>query len=179
MRPLLGLLLCGAIAAPGYAVAQSLPDPAQLPPAAPTVVPLPTVEPTRPAPEPKVAAPPPAPVSDAVEPVATTPPTTVAPILVQKEEKEGVGDKIGTVVGGVAGGAAGAAVAGPVGKFAGGFIGKKLVKGLLGGKKDDIPEVTVANAAPSAETAGKPAVASPATAPPLKQTVASAGTAEF
>jgi uncharacterized protein YcfJ len=162
MRTLLRLLICSAVAAPGAALAQE----------PPTLTPLPAVEPVRPAAEPLTAKPPPAPVHDAAEPVATTPPATVAPVLVEKPDKEGVGDKIGSVVGGVAGGAAGAAVAGPVGKFAGGFLGKKLVKGLLGGKKDDIPEVTVANAAPSAETAGQPAVASPATAPPLNQSAA-------
>jgi uncharacterized protein YcfJ len=162
MRTLLPFLLCGAIAAPGAALAQD----------APALAPLPTVEPARPVAEPLTAKPPPAPVRDAAQPVATTPPTTVAPVLVEKPDKDSVGDKLGTVVGGVAGGVAGAAVAGPVGKFAGGFLGKKLAKGLLGGKKDDIPEVTVANAAPSADAAGRPAVAAPATAPPLQQSVA-------
>ncbi len=74
--------------------------------------------------------------------------------------------KVGLIAGGVAGGAAGAALAGPVGKFAGGFIGKKLVGGLLGDDKDKVPELTTIAATPSADQAGHPAVAAPATAPP-------------
>jgi hypothetical protein len=187
MRALLSLAACSAFALPGAALAQdrlALPPPSPTPAAphattvapvdvtaVPALAPLPTVEPTVEAPPPVSAPPPPPPVSDAV--VATPPaePTTAAPVLVAKESNN-VAGKVGTIVGGVAGGAAGAAVAGPVGKFAGGFLGKKVMGGLLGDGKDKVPEVTVAEAAPSAETAATSAVADPATAPPLKKKVA-------
>lgn len=160
MRTLLPLLLCSAVtAAPGAALAQE----------ALGLEPLPTIQPAQPASPAVAAKPPPAPVHASAEPIATEAPTVVAPMLVEKPEKNGLGDKIGAVVGGVAGGAAGAAVAGPVGKFAGGFLGKHLTRSLFGGKKDDIPELTVAEAAPSADAAAQPAVAAPATAPPPGQ----------
>ncbi|PZQ56793.1 MAG: hypothetical protein DI570_20730 [Phenylobacterium zucineum] len=171
------LLTCSLIVTPAVALAQT---PVTAPnvldvaahasaPPAPVLAPLPTVEPTAPAPAPVVAKPAPAPVTDASAPVATSAPTTIAPDIVEKPDKDGLGDKLGTVVGGVAGGAAGAAVAGPVGKFAGGFLGRKLVQGVFGGKKDDVPQVTAVARAPSADSAAQPAVAAPATAPPLKQ----------
>lgn len=165
MRALLTLALCGAAAVPGAALAQDVPT-LPLPVAAPTLAPLPTVQPTVEAPPAVAAKPPPAGIEAAPAPELPPGPTTVVPVLVQKEEKDGVGAKVGTVVGGVVGGLAGAAVAGPVGKFAGGLVGKKLAKGVLGGK-DDLPEVTVTEVPPSAETAATPAVASPATAPPI------------
>lgn len=165
MRALLKLALWGATAIPGAALAQDVPT-LPLPVAAPTLEPLPTVQPTVEAPAPVTAKPPPAGVEAAPAPQLPPRPTTVVPVLVQKEEKDGVGAKVGTVLGGVVGGLAGAAVAGPAGKFAGGLVGKRLVKGVLD-DKDDLPEVTVAEAPPSAESAATPAVASPATAPPI------------
>jgi hypothetical protein len=183
MRALLSLAACSAFALPGAALAQeilALPTP---PPATaattvapvdvtavPTMAPLPTVQPTVEAPPPVSAAPPPPPVSDAV--VATPPagPTTAAPVIVAKEEKNNnVAGTLGVIAGGVAGGAAGAAVGGPVGKFAGGFIGKRVIGGIFGDGKDKVPEVTVAEVPPSAETAATSAVAEPATAPPLQE----------
>lgn len=165
MRALPCLLACSLIAAPAIGKAQSAPDVLDIA-SEPKLAPLPTVEPAAPAPEPAVAKPPPAPVTESKPAVATTAPTVVAPDIVAKPDKDGLGEKLGTVVGGVAGGAAGAAVAGPVGKFAGGLLGRKLVQGVLGGK-DDIPQVTAVAKAPSAEFMGQPAVAAPATAPPL------------
>lgn len=165
MRALLSLALCGLAVVPGAALAQDVPA-QERPVATPTLAPLPTVQPTVEAPPPVASKPPPAGVDAAPAPQLPPGPTTVVPVLVQKEEKDGVGAKVGTVVGGVVGGLAGAAVAGPVGKFAGGLVGKKLAKGVLGGK-NDLPEVTVAEAPPSAETAATPAVASPASAPPI------------
>lgn len=162
MRALLNLALCGVAAIPGAALAQDVSTPL----ATPALAPLPTVQPTVEAPAPVASKPPPAGVDAAPAPELPPGPTTVVPVLVQKEEKDGVGAKMGTVVGGVVGGLAGAAVAGPVGKFAGGLVGKKLAKGVLG-DKDDLPEVTVAEAPLSADAAATPAVASPATAPPI------------
>jgi len=184
MRALLSLAVCSAFALPGVAPAQdvlSLPSSPSAASAAttvapvdvtavPTLAPLPTVQPTVDAPPPASAAPPPRPVSDAA--VATPPsgPTTVAPVIVAKEEKDNsVAGTLGVIAGGVAGGAAGAAVGGPVGKFAGGFIGKRVIGGIFGDGKDKVPEVTVAEVPPSAETAATSAVAEPATAPPLKE----------
>jgi hypothetical protein len=188
MRALLSVMACGVIAAPGAALAQapaaapSAPNVLELgsraeTPSATTLTPLPTVEPTAPAPEPTIAKSAPTPVTDVSAPVATDAPTAVAPDIVEKEQKDGLGDKVGTVVVGVAGGAAGAAVAGPVGKFAGGFLGRRLAQGIFG-KKDETPQVTAVAKAPSADGAAQPAVAAPATAPPLKQTVASNDEAE-
>ena len=177
MRCLSSLITCALIAAPAAASAQAvaaLPTAMDLgmPANAPTTLaPLPTLEPTAPAPPPVVARPAPAPVVEATTPLATSEPTTLAPDIVAKPEKEGLGDKLGTMVGGVAGGAAGAAVAGPLGKFAGGFIGRKLVQGVLGGDNDDVPKVTAVARAPSVEDASTPAMASPATAPPLKEAI--------
>ncbi|MEW5688439.1 MAG: hypothetical protein AB1942_26265 [Pseudomonadota bacterium] len=177
MRAFSCLLAFGLVVTPIAALAQA---PATAPnvldlaahtgaPPAPALAPLPTVEPTAPAPDPAVVKPAPAPVTDVSTPAATSAPISVAPDIVEKPDKDGLGDKLGTVVGGVAGGAAGAAVAGPVGKFAGGFLGRKLVQGVFGDKKDDIPQVTAVARAPSADGAAQPAVAAPATAPPLKQ----------
>jgi hypothetical protein len=184
MRALLSLAACSAFALPGAALAQdvlALPSPPSATSATtvapvdvtavPALAPLPTVQPTVDAPTPATAAPPPPPVSDAA--VATPPagPTTVAPVLVAKENNN-VAGKVGMIVGGVAGGAAGAAVGGPVGKVAGGFLGKKVVGGIFGDGKDKLPEVTVAEVPPSADTAATSAVAQPATAPPLKEKLA-------
>ncbi len=160
MHILLNLAALGAVALPGAALAQTL----AVPEPAPLMAPLPTVQPTIDAPPAVSAAPPPSPVHDAQTATPPTEPTTVPPVLVAKESN-GVAGKVGVIAGGVAGGAAGAALAGPVGKFAGGFIGKKLVGGLFGGGKDKVPELTVIAATPSADQAGGPAVADPATAP--------------
>jgi hypothetical protein len=184
MRALLSLAVCSVFALPGAALAQvvlALPSPPSAPAATPAttvapvdvtavpvLAPLPTVQPTVEAPPPVTAAPPPPPVSDEVVATPPTGPTTTAPVLVAKESNN-VAGKVGTIVGGVAGGAAGAAVGGPVGKFAGGFLGKKVVGGIFGDGKDKLPEVTVAEVPPSAETAATSAVAQPATAPPLKE----------
>jgi len=179
MRALLSLVTCSVFALPGVAGAQDLLTPTPSPSAPttvapvdvtsmPTLAPLPTVQPTVDAPPLVSAKPPPPPVSDAVAVTPPTGPTTVAPVIIAKEDSN-VAGKVGTIVGGVAGGAAGAAVAGPVGKFAGGFIGKKVIGGLFGDGKDKVPEVTVAEVPPSAETAAAPAVAHPATAPPLEE----------
>ncbi|MBU1377653.1 MAG: hypothetical protein KKE02_16550 [Alphaproteobacteria bacterium] len=183
MRTLLSFAICSAVALPGAALAQdvlalpSQPAATTVAPVdvtlAPTLAPLPTVQPTVDAPPPVSAAPPPAPVSEAAVATPPTEPTTVAPVLIAKEEKDNdVAGKVGMVVGGVAGGVAGAAVGGPVGKFAGGFLGKRVVGGIFGVGKDKVPEVTVAEAAPSADVSGKAAVAEPATAPPLKEKLA-------
>lgn len=185
MRALLSLAACSAFALPGAALAQdvlALPSSPSAPPettvapvdvtAVSTLAPLPSVEPTVAAPAPVTAAPPPAPVNDAVAATPPTEPTTVAPVIVAKEEKANVAGAVGTIVGGVAGGAAGAAVGGPVGKFAGGFLGKRVIGGIFGAGKDKVPEVTVTEVTPSAESAATSAVAQPATAPPLKERVA-------
>lgn len=187
MRILLNLAVLGAVALPGAAVAQAVAAPVIPPPAdgtattvapvevqpAPTLAPLPTVEPTVDAPPPASAAPPPTPVHEAVAATPPTEPTTSAPVLIVKDEKTtNIAGTLGVIAGGVAGGAAGAAVGGPVGKFAGGFIGKKVIGGIFGDGKDKIPEVTVAEAAPSADGAATAAVAEPATAPPLKEKLA-------
>jgi hypothetical protein len=183
MRPLFSLALCGAVALPGAALPQAAPSLVTSPPATvattvapvdatttPALAPLPTVAPTVDAPPAVSAPPPPPPVNDAAVASPPTEPTTVAPVLVQKEEKDNnVAGKLGVIAGGVAGGAAGAAVGGPIGKFAGGFIGKKVIGGIFGDGKDKVPEVTVAEVPPSAETAATSAVADPATAPPLKE----------
>lgn len=146
MRPLLSVVLCSAISAPGVALAQDIPDLAQLPPpsaqpSSPVLAPLPTVSPTQPAPAPVTAAPPPT-----AEPGPPAPelaqPEKVAPVIVAKEDKSGAAGKVGQIAVGVGAGAAGAAVAGPVGKVAGGFIGKRIAQGLFG-KKDKTPELTV------------------------------------
>lgn len=187
MRVLLSLAIGSAVALPGAALAQVTPTLA-VPPqstaasatvapvdvtAAPTLAPLPTVEPTVEAPPPASAPPPPPPVNDAVVATPPTEPTTVAPVLVQKEDKDnGMAGKLGMIAGGVAGGAAGAAVGGPVGKFAGGFLGKKVIGGIFGVGKDKTPEVTVAEVPPNAETSATSAVAEPATAPPLGEKLA-------
>jgi hypothetical protein len=185
MRALLTLAACSAFALPGAALAQDVPALPSSPPAAPettvapvdvtavpTLSPLPTVQPTVDAPPPVSAAPPPPPVNDAVAATPPTGPTTVAPVIVAKEEKANVAGTVGTIVGGVAGGAAGAAVGGPVGKFAGGFIGKKVIGGIFGDGKDKLPEVTVTEVTPSADSAATSALAQPATAPPLREKVA-------
>jgi len=180
MRILLNLAALGAVALPGAALAQDLVPPSD--PAATTVAPvdvspvpalapLPTVQPTVDAPPPVSAKPPPAPVDDALAPTPPTERTTRAPVIVAKEEKGNLGGTVGMIAGGVAGGAAGAAVGGPVGKFAGSFLGKRVVGGIFGVGKDKTPELTVSEA-PSADDAGEPAVAAPATAPPLKARVA-------
>jgi 2-oxoglutarate dehydrogenase E2 component (dihydrolipoamide succinyltransferase) len=152
MRPLL-ILLLGAAATPGAALAQA---PADAPPA-PVLAPLPTVQVTDPPPEAKTVLPPPAPVARAdtapiQAPAATTTPPTLVPA------KEGV--KIAPIAVGVAAGAAGGAVAGPVGKFVGGFVGKRLLAPLFGGK-DDTPEFKIADSpqAASAQNAAQPAAA--------------------
>ena len=144
MHPLLNLVLCGAIAAPGVAMAQDVP--AQLSPP-PALAPLPAVEPTEPAPSPVTAAPPP--TAEAGPPAPElAPPERVAPVIVAKEAKGGgAGTLVGTTAVGVAGGAAGAAVAGPVGKFAGGFVARRLAQGLFG-KKDKTPSLTVTEQTP-------------------------------
>jgi hypothetical protein len=147
MRPLLSVVLCGAIGAPGVALAQDIPDLAQLPPPSaqpsqtPALSPLPAVAPTAPAPAPITAAPPP--TAEAGPPAPElAPPEKVAPVIVAKEDKGGAAGKVGQIAVGVGAGAAGAAVAGPVGKFAGGFIGRRIAQGLFG-KKDKTPELTV------------------------------------
>ena len=172
MRRLLYFVLCCAIAAPGAALAQDIPDLAQPPapspdtPPPPVLTPLPTVQPTEPAPPPATAPPPPTAEPGPPAPKLSTP-TTVAPVIVEKEDKDnGVADKVGAVAVGVAGGAAGAAVAGPVGKFAGGLVGKQIAKGLFGDKKDETPELTVVPRTPAAETAGVPATDQPPADPP-------------
>ena len=172
MRPFLSLALCGAIAAPGAALAQDIPDLAQLPapPAQPSdtppvLAPLPTVAPTEPAPPPVTAPPPPTAEAGAPAPQLASP-TTVAPVITAKEDKDnGAAGKVGVVAVGVAGGAAGAAVAGPVGKFAGGFVAKSIAQGLFGARKDKTPELTVVQRTPSAETAATPVAAQAAEAP--------------
>ena len=156
MRRLLILTLCGLAAGPGAALAQDLA------PLTPLPVVAPTSEPVTPA-----SATPAPPTTAAVAPPELAPTTSVVPVLHEAPEKSGVGAKVGTVVGGVAGGLAGAAVAGPVGKFAGGFVGKRLAGALLG-RRDEIPQVTVAQVAPSAEDAAAPAAAERATAPSLE-----------
>jgi hypothetical protein len=152
MRPLALLGLTGLIAAPlvagpGVALAQDLPDTANLPPPAPVLAPLPAVEPTQPAPAAVTSAPPPAPVEGAPTP-ELAPPTAVAPVLVTKEP-----NKTAQVVGGlavsVAGGAAGSAVAGPVG----GFVGKRIATSLFGIGKDKVPEVRAMSAEEAAAQA--------------------------
>lgn len=177
MRPLLSFLLCSAIAAPSVVSAQDVLDvatpttqPSEAPPA-PVLAPLPAVAPTEPAPPVAVAAPPPS--AEAALPVPELPaPTTVAPVIVAKDDKDsGVGGKVGTMAAGVAGGAAGAAVAGPVGKFAGGFLAKQIAQGLFG-KKDKTPELTVIPQAPSAVAAGASASDPAALDPALKTEVA-------
>jgi hypothetical protein len=163
MRPLLSFVLCSAIAAPGLALAQDIPNLAQLPapaatPPEPALAPLPTVAPTEPAAPPVTAPPPPSAEAGAPAP-ELAPPTTVAPVIVAKDDKgNGISGKVGTVAAGVAGGAAGAAVAGPVGKFAGGFLAKQLAQGVFG-KKDKTTELTVIPQTPSAAGAAAPAVA--------------------
>ncbi|MBL8553543.1 MAG: hypothetical protein JNL41_04635 [Phenylobacterium sp.] len=147
MRPLLRAILCSLIAAPGAALAQDIPDPANPPPTPLALAPLPAVEPTRPTPEAVTSAPPPAPVDGAPAPRLATP-TTVAPVLVEKQP-----DKTAQAVGGlavsVAGGAAGSAVAGPVG----GFVGKRLATSLFGIGKDKVPEVRAMSAEEAAAQA--------------------------
>lgn len=174
MRPLLTLLLCGAIAAPGAVLAQELspPDPSETPPV-PVLAPLPTLAPTVETPTPQVASPPPK--VEGVAPPVLAPPTDSAPVLMEAKQKANVGQKAGAVAVGVAAGVAGAAVAGPVGKFAGGFVGKRVGKGVFGDGKKDIPQVTEPVPAPVAQAADKvaqPANAEIATAPPLKEAVA-------
>jgi hypothetical protein len=161
MRPLVSLVLCGAIGAPGAALSQDIPHLAQLPPPSesppsPVLAPLPTVAPTEPAPAAVTAAPPP--IAEAGPPAPELPPPEkVAPVIVAKESKGGgVGAAVGTTAVGVAGGAAGAAVAGPVGKFAGGFLFKRIAQGLFG-KRDKTPSLTVTEQTPSAATAAAPA----------------------
>lgn len=166
MRHFLTLAICGAFVAPG-AVAQTLvlpsTQPAQEAPPTLVLAPLPTVAATEPAAEPAVAAPPPSPEAGVAAP-ELAPPTTVAPVIVAKEDKGGgVGGVVGTTAVGVAGGAAGAAVAGPVGKFAGGFIAKRLAQSIFG-KKDKTPELTVIEQTPSAVASGTTA-SDPAAAP--------------
>lgn len=170
MRVLLSLAALGAVALPGAALAQADVAAAAEVGSPPILAPLPTVQPTVEAPAPLSARPPPAPVDEALVATPPTGPTTVAPVIVAKESND-IAGKVGVIAGGVAGGAAGAALGGPVGKFAGGFLGKRLMGGLFGGK-DKVPEITVVDAAPSAEAAGTAAVADPATAPPLKAKVA-------
>ena len=187
MRILLNLAAVGAVALPGAALAQDVPTPLPLAPAATTVdavdvtaplttpalTPLPVVQSTTDAPPPVAAAPPPAPVHDAVAATPPTEPTTVAPVIVAKEQKDNnIAGTVGVIAGGVAGGAAGAALGGPVGKFAGGFLGKRVIGGIFGVGKDKVPEVTVTEVAPSADGAAMSAVAQPAPAPPLKEQVA-------
>lgn len=172
MRHFLTLAICGAIAAPGAAAAQTLELPAAQPAQGTPLVlaPLPAVAATEPAAEPAVAAPPPSPEAGVAAP-ELAPPTTVTPVIVAKEDKgSGVGGVVGTTAVGVAGGAAGAAVAGPVGKFAGGFIAKRLAQGIFG-KKDKTPELTVIEQAPSAVASGTTA-SDPAAAPTQKTLVA-------
>jgi len=171
MRPLLSLVLCGAIGAPGAAMAHAdlaqPPPPSESPPP-PVLAPLPTVAPTEPAPAPVTSAPPP--TAEAGPPAPElAPPEKVAPVIVAKEDKgAGVGTAVGTTAIGVAGGAAGAAVAGPVGKFAGGFVFKRIAQGLFG-KKDKTPSLTVTEQTPSATAAAPAADQATAKAGPKTQ----------
>jgi len=175
MRPLLTLTLSVAIGAPGGVLAQEIPTseppPLAIPaaePAPPVLAPPPFSVPVEPAPPPEVA--PPAPSAEAAPAPDLPPPTTIAPVLVEAQEKQNkLPRQVGGIVGGLAGGAAGAAVAGPVGKIAGGLVGKTVAKKIVGGgksRKKDIPQVEVAQTAPSAETAATPAAEqAPATEP--------------
>lgn len=184
MRMSLSLAVLSAVALPDAALAQAVASPVIQPPpqvaattvapvdvtSTPALAPLPSVQPTVQTPPPVSAAPPPQPVHDAAVATPPTGPTTVAPVLVAKEDNDNnLAGKLGVIAGGVAGGAAGAAVGGPIGKFAGGFIGKKVIGGIFGEGKDKLPEVTVAEVAPSADGAASAAVAQPATAPPLEE----------
>ena len=176
MRPLLTLLLCGAIAAPGAVLAQELspPDPSETPPV-PVLAPFPTLAPVVETPTPEVAPPPPK--ADGVAAAKLAPPTDSAPVLMEAKQKANVGQRAGAVAVGVAAGVAGAAVAGPVGKFAGGFVGKRVGKGIFGDGKNDIPQVTEpvrGQAAPAADKVAQPANAEIATAPPLAEAEATA-----
>lgn len=154
MRPFLSIAACSLIAAPGAAMAQTLP--LSEPPHPAVLAPTPTLAPTRPAPDAVTVPPPPAPEAGAAPP-QLEPPTTVPPVIVAKEDKGG-GAKtvVGTTALGVAGGLAGAAVAGPVGKFAGGFIFKRVAQGLFG-DKDKTPELTVIPQTPAAADSAMPA----------------------
>lgn len=141
MRPLFSLAFCGAILAPGAAMAQ------------PVLAPLPTIAPTEPVAPPATAAPPPIAVAG-VPPPQYEAPEKVAPVIIAKEPKDGgAGEVVGTAAVGVAGGAAGAAVAGPIGKFAGGFVAKRIARGLFG-KKDKTPSLTVIPQTPAAAPLG-------------------------
>jgi hypothetical protein len=170
MRPLLSLILCSAVAAPGAALAQNIAAaPKAAAPAAESLAltPLPTVAPTEPAPAPATAAPPPTVEAAAPAPVLAAP-ETITPVIVAKEDKGGgAASKVGQIAVGVGAGAAGAAVAGPVGKFAAGFIGKRLAHGLFG-KKDETPELTVIpqTTAPTGAAVSAAAMAARARAPP-------------
>jgi hypothetical protein len=155
MRPLLTLVLSGALASPGAAWRRR--------PRSPTFprLRLPPPSPQAAAPE-AIEAP-----LDVAHPLAkaeinpalsSSTPTTVAPVIVEGEDKSDdgkVGRKVGTVAGGVAGGVAGAAVAGPIGKFAGAFVGKRLARALLGDGKDKAktPTIRPAQVMPSADQA--------------------------
>lgn len=159
MRPLLNLAICGLVVAPCAALAQAAPpseiSPSPVPTAA-VLAPTPTLAPTEPAPAAVEAPPPPSAEAGAPAP-ELEPPTTVAPVILAKEDKgDGVKTIVGTTAFGVAGGVAGAAVAGPVGKFAGGFIFKRVAQGLFG-DKDKTPELTVIPQTPSATGAAAPA----------------------
>ncbi len=163
MRALLTLGLCGLIATPGVAAAQTLARGQSAGVETPTTLePFPALaETTQPATV-ETAPPPPAPEAAAEPKLATEAPTTVAPVLVETAKKEnGLGKTAVGAVAGVVGGLAGAAVAGPVGKFAGSFVGKRLAKTVTGDKDDGIPEVQVAITGEQADAAAA-AAASPA-----------------
>lgn len=163
MRFLLSLGVCSAVAAPAVAFAQpTLPVPPAEP--APAVLaPLPTVAPTQPAPPPVTAPPPPS--AEAAPAPKLEPPTTVAPVIVAKEQKANVAGQAGVLAVGVAAGAGGAAVAGPVGKFAGAFLGKSIARGIFGVGKEKTPELTVIQRDPQAEAATAAATDTAAPAP--------------
>jgi hypothetical protein len=93
-------------------------------------------------------------------------------VLVESQPKDNkLPQRVGGIVGGLAGGVAGAAVAGPVGKIAGGLVGKTVAKKIVGGGKSgkkDLPQVEVAQTAPSA---GARAVDAAEQAPPPREPV--------
>ncbi|MBW8813155.1 MAG: hypothetical protein JF588_06980 [Caulobacterales bacterium] len=171
MRTLITLALCGAVAVPGLAVAQSV-APAAEGELAPNQPPF--SDPVAAPPPPMTARPAPKVEAAKITPPAPQGPTTVAPVIVEAKSQPESSDmtrKVAVTVGGVLGGVAGAA-GGPVGKFAGSLVGKHLAKSLVDKKEPDTPQLDVtqvasSQGAPSAADAGKPALAEPATAPAL------------
>jgi len=162
MRSFLTLTVIAVLATPAAIGAQTLAPPSS-PPPEPTLAPVAGFEPTTDVP-PAIAAPPP-PNAEGVAAPELEAPTDAAPVLVEAPEQKGkIGRTVGTVAGGMVGGVAGAAVLGPVGKFAGGFLGKRLVKGLFGDGRPDIPQVTEADPADQAATNASSRAAAPAPA---------------